>query len=214
MLKGIGLRGTKFIQGLMKVGHLAQVLLLRNTDTWLHINHEGKEIIQNDSEVREINSDNLCQHKLWFTCLLLTHTHTHTLSAQWLTPLTYPSFAPYFGLLLYFCAPLFLSYVTPLVTLLFRCFRFLSLFPSIFLLQLSIFLSLFLLPFKLPFPHQLLVFFSSYYLCWQVLYDRNRWRAFVNAIMDLQVPQNAGNFLTSWEPVRFSRRTLHHAVIK
>jgi len=64
MLKGIGLRGTKFIQGLMKVGHLAQVLLLRNTDTWLHINHEGKEIIQNDSEVREINSDNLCQHKL------------------------------------------------------------------------------------------------------------------------------------------------------
>jgi hypothetical protein len=60
MLKGIGLRDTQFIQGLMKIGHLAQVLLLRNTDTCLHIHHEGKEIIQNDSEVREINSDNLC----------------------------------------------------------------------------------------------------------------------------------------------------------
>jgi hypothetical protein len=27
--------------------------------------------------------------------------------------------------------------------------------------------------------------------------DRGRWRALVNAIMDLQVPYNAGNFLTS-----------------
>jgi len=64
MLKGIGLRGIKFIQSLMKIGHLAQVLLLGKSDTVLHINHAGKEIIQNDSEVREINSDNLCQHKL------------------------------------------------------------------------------------------------------------------------------------------------------
>jgi len=40
------------------------------------------------------------------------------------------------------------------------------------------------------------------------------WQAFVNAVMNLRVPKNAGNFLTSLEPVSFSRRTLLHGVIE
>ena len=39
--------------------------------------------------------------------------------------------------------------------------------------------------------------------------DRGR---FAIAIMNLRVPWNAGNFLTSWEPVSFSRRTVLHGV--
>ena len=46
-------------------------------------------------------------------------------------------------------------------------------------------------------------------------YDGDRcWAVIVNAVMNLRVPQNAGNFLTSCKPVSFSRRTPHHAVSK
>jgi hypothetical protein len=38
------------------------------------------------------------------------------------------------------------------------------------------------------------------------------WLALVNAVMNLRVPYNAGNFLTSLEPVSLSRRTLVHGV--
>jgi len=44
--------------------------------------------------------------------------------------------------------------------------------------------------------------------------DRDRWRTLVSAVMNLQVPRNAGNFLTSFKPVSFSRSTPHHRVSK
>ena len=44
--------------------------------------------------------------------------------------------------------------------------------------------------------------------------NRDRWRTLVSAVMNLRVPWNAGNFLTSCKPVSFSRRTLHHGVGK
>jgi hypothetical protein len=44
--------------------------------------------------------------------------------------------------------------------------------------------------------------------------DRDRWRALVNAVTNIRVQYNAGNFLTSHKPVSFSRRTVLHGVRK
>ena len=55
---------------------------------------------------------------------------------------------------------------------------------------------------------------SSWFFLW-VLYvlvhsQRSRWRTVVHAVMNLRVPSDAGNLLTTWETVSFSRRTLLH----
>ena len=44
--------------------------------------------------------------------------------------------------------------------------------------------------------------------------DRDRWRTLVSAVMNLGVPWNAGNFLTSCKPVSCSRRNLHRGLSK
>jgi len=41
---------------------------------------------------------------------------------------------------------------------------------------------------------------------------RDRWRALVNAVMNLWVPKNAENYLTSWELIGYSWMNVLHGV--
>ena len=53
------------------------------------------------------------------------------------------------------------------------------------------------------------------YMDWvRLAQDRDRWRTLASAVMNLRVPWNSGNFLTSCKTVSFSRRNLHHVVSK
>jgi CRISPR/Cas system-associated protein Cas7 (RAMP superfamily) len=44
--------------------------------------------------------------------------------------------------------------------------------------------------------------------------DRDRWQALLNAVMNLWVRKNVGNFLISSGPLSFSKRTLLHTLMK
>jgi hypothetical protein len=50
--------------------------------------------------------------------------------------------------------------------------------------------------------------------CIGLVQDKDRWREILNALMNLWVPKNAGNFLTGFKTVSFSRRTLLYGISK
>ena len=109
-------------------------------------------------KVREINSDNLCQHLLWFTCLLQTdrqtdtpkqtHAHCyHTVGTVTHTAHTSQNFAPYFSFVL-LRSPLSVllsSFIHVLVSFFMFLFRLLSLFPYIVLFPFFCYLYFFFL---------------------------------------------------------------------
>jgi hypothetical protein len=50
--------------------------------------------------------------------------------------------------------------------------------------------------------------------CIGLAQDTDGWRAILNAVMDIRVQYRAGNFMNSFKPVSFSRRTLLSGVSK
>jgi hypothetical protein len=42
--------------------------------------------------------------------------------------------------------------------------------------------------------------------------DKDRWRTVVNAVMNIRISQNEGNFMTIEGPVSFSGKTLFHGI--
>jgi hypothetical protein len=48
--------------------------------------------------------------------------------------------------------------------------------------------------------------------CIDMAQDKDQWRALVNMVMNLRIPQNIGQFLSHCTVGGFSRRTQHHEV--